>query len=72
MTSHPTRSKRLQQRAHSKLYAGEWMTWREIASLDYYRQRIPRLWPDDDPELYDYRILVGLVDRRPILISRAE
>lgn len=69
MTSHPSRSKRLQQRAHSKLYTGEWMTWREAASLDYYRQRIPRLWPRDDPSLYDYRFVAGCIDRRSIIVE---
>ena len=71
VTSHPARSKRLQQQAHSKLLARECLTGREAASLDYYRRRIPQLWPGDDPALYDYRTAMGLIDRRPILIPRA-
>lgn len=67
MTSHPTRSKRLSNRAQSKLLARDWLTWREIASLDHYRRRIPQMWPDDKPELYDYRVLPGLIDRRSII-----
>lgn len=66
MTNHPNRSRQT-ARIVDKLQSRQWLTWAEVSALQYYRECVLRFWPDDNPELYEYRSVMSLMDRRPII-----
>jgi hypothetical protein len=68
--NHPRRSKTAGNSVKARLSKGAWLTWEEISTLHYYRHSIPKVWPDDDPALFEYQYVQAKPTNRPAIYRR--